>query len=60
MVLHDLVNEMPLGAVAAKYKCSRGVLQSLQQAAATFAGEWFIYIMRVSCNIAAILIGQVT
>ncbi|CAH0763921.1 unnamed protein product [Diatraea saccharalis] len=38
LALQDLVNEMPLSQVAAKFQCSRGFLQSLQQAAATFAG----------------------
>ena len=38
MALHDLANEMPLGEVVRKYGCTRGVLQSLQQSAATFAG----------------------
>ncbi len=38
LILNDLVNEMPLNAVAKKYACARGQLQSLQQNAATFAG----------------------
>ncbi|XP_072036827.1 DNA polymerase theta-like isoform X3 [Amphiura filiformis] len=38
LILNDLVNEMPLNAVARKYECARGQLQSLQQNAATFAG----------------------
>lgn len=38
LVLHDLVNEVPLGTVASKYRCSRGQLQSLQQSASTYAG----------------------
>ncbi len=39
LVLRDLVNEVPLPDVAHKYKCSKGMLQSLQQSAATFAGQ---------------------
>ena len=39
LVLSELVNEVPLALVADKYKCSRGVLQALQQSAATFAGK---------------------
>ena len=39
MILNELVNEVPLCEVAQKFNCSRGVLQSLQQAAATFAGQ---------------------
>lgn len=38
MALQELVNETPINAVAAKYKCARGMLQSLQQMASTFAG----------------------
>lgn len=39
LALHDLVREMPLHAVCKKYGCSRGVLQTLQQSAATYAGK---------------------
>lgn len=47
LVLLDLVNEMPLPEVCRKYKTSRGVVQSLQQSAATFAGKspWFVAVM---------------
>ncbi|KAI5637417.1 DNA polymerase family A domain-containing protein [Phthorimaea operculella] len=38
LALQDLVNEVPLSDVATKFQCARGFLQSLQQAAATFAG----------------------
>ncbi|KAJ2951880.1 hypothetical protein O0L34_g4131 [Tuta absoluta] len=38
LALQDLVNEVPLSEVATKFQCARGFLQSLQQAAATFAG----------------------
>lgn len=41
LVLCDLVNEEPLGAVAKKYGCSRGQLQSLQQSASTYAGKLY-------------------
>jgi len=39
MALHDLANEVPLPEVVRKYGCTRGVLQSLQQSAATFSGN---------------------
>jgi hypothetical protein len=39
LALHDLTHEMPLPAVAAKYGATKGMLQSLQQAASTFAGN---------------------
>lgn len=38
LVLHDLVQEVPLNKVCRKYGCNKGQLQSLQQSAATFAG----------------------
>jgi len=41
MALHDLANEVLLSTVVKKYGCTRGVLQSLQQSAATFAGKDF-------------------
>jgi len=41
LALHDLVNEIPLAVVARKFGCSRGMLQSLQQSASTFAGYYY-------------------
>ncbi|ENN73478.1 hypothetical protein YQE_09903, partial [Dendroctonus ponderosae] len=38
LALQDLVNEVPLATVCAKFNCNRGMLQSLQQSASTFAG----------------------
>lgn len=38
LALQDLVNEKPLGWVCAKFNCNRGMLQSLQQSASSFAG----------------------
>ncbi|UYV70409.1 POLQ [Cordylochernes scorpioides] len=38
LALADLVSEVPLHEVASKFSCGRGLLQSLQQSAATFAG----------------------
>ncbi|XP_036322893.1 DNA polymerase theta isoform X2 [Rhagoletis pomonella] len=45
LALQELVNEVPINAVAAKYKCTRGMLQSLQQMSSTFAG-----IVTAFCN----------
>ncbi|UYV70405.1 POLQ [Cordylochernes scorpioides] len=39
LALADLVSEVPLHEVASKFSCGRGLLQSLQQSAATFAGD---------------------
>ncbi|XP_046392889.1 DNA polymerase theta [Ischnura elegans] len=38
LALRELVNEVPINDVAQKYGCNRGMLQSLQQSAAIFAG----------------------
>lgn len=43
LALHDLVHEVSLQAVAAKYGATKGLLQALQQSAATFAGEVFFF-----------------
>uniref|UniRef100_A0A0K8V363 DNA polymerase theta n=2 Tax=Bactrocera latifrons TaxID=174628 RepID=A0A0K8V363_BACLA len=45
LALQELVNEVPINTVAAKYKCTRGMLQSLQQMSSTFAG-----IVTAFCN----------
>ncbi|XP_012160490.1 DNA polymerase theta isoform X2 [Ceratitis capitata] len=45
LALQELVNEVPINIVAAKYKCTRGMLQSLQQMSSTFAG-----IVTAFCN----------
>lgn len=39
LALNDLVNEMSLAEVSRKYGATKGMLQSLQQAASTFAGK---------------------
>ena len=38
LALHELVQETPLDVVARKFGANRGMLQSLQSSAATFAG----------------------
>ncbi|KAL1139725.1 hypothetical protein AAG570_006703 [Ranatra chinensis] len=38
LALQDLINEVPLKEVSQKYDCNKGMLQSLQQSASTFAG----------------------
>ena len=42
LALHELVQEVPLNDVAQKYAATRGMLQSLQQSAATFAGNVYL------------------
>ena len=45
LVLNDLVNEAPLTVVAGRYGCCKGMLQSLQQSAATFAGKYLTIVV---------------
>merc|ERR1719282_1656246 len=58
LALHDLVNEMPLSNVAAKYGATKGMLQSLQQAASTFSGMVTVFCDRLGWNNLELLIGQ--
>ncbi|KAK3098715.1 hypothetical protein FSP39_022356 [Pinctada imbricata] len=56
LMLHDLVQEMPLNEVARKYNCNKGQLQSLQQSSATFAGMVTVFCRRLGwCNLELIL-----
>lgn len=58
LALQDLVNEIPLNNVAAKYNCSRGMLQSLQQSASTFAGMVTSFSRQLGWSCIEILISQ--
>ncbi|KAK2169547.1 hypothetical protein LSH36_9g16021 [Paralvinella palmiformis] len=58
LVLHDLVNERPLPEVANKYGCARGMLQSLQQGAATFAGMVTVFCNRLGWTSLELLLDQ--
>ncbi|XP_072319917.1 DNA polymerase theta [Eucyclogobius newberryi] len=58
LVLHDLVNEVPLGTVASKYNCNRGQLQSLQQSASTYAGMVTVFCKRLGWHNLELLLSQ--
>ena len=58
LALHDLVNEMPLHKVASKFGATKGMLQSLQQAASTFSGMVTVFCDRLGWNNLELLIGQ--
>ncbi|KOB71427.1 putative DNA polymerase theta [Operophtera brumata] len=58
LALQDLVNEVPLSEVATKFQCVRGFLQSLQQAAATFAGMVTAFCRQLGWKNMEILISQ--
>ncbi|KAF8772980.1 DNA polymerase theta like protein [Argiope bruennichi] len=47
LALNDLIQEVSLSAVAERYGCTRGILQSLQQTTSTFAGMLTIFCNRL-------------
>ncbi|XP_063702529.1 DNA polymerase theta [Culicoides brevitarsis] len=58
LALQELVNEVPLNRVAAKYKCSKGMLQTLQQMASTFAGIVTSFCTALNWDLLALIVGQ--
>ena len=58
LALHDLVHEMPLDTVARKYGANRGMLQSLQGSAGTFAGMVTIFCRKLGWNNLDMLLSQ--
>ncbi|CAH1246909.1 POLQ [Branchiostoma lanceolatum] len=58
LVLQDLSQEVPLPVVVKKYSCTKGVLQSLQQSAATFAGMVTVFCNRLGWHNLELLLSQ--
>lgn len=60
LALQELVNEKSISEVAVKYKINRGVLQNLQQSAATFAGvvTTFCKSLGADWNLLALILTQ--
>ncbi|XP_068203491.1 DNA polymerase theta isoform X2 [Palaemon carinicauda] len=58
LALHELVQEVPLNVVAQKYSATRGMLQSLQQSAATFAGMVTVFCNRLGWHNLQLLVSQ--
>ncbi|XP_011146257.1 DNA polymerase theta isoform X2 [Harpegnathos saltator] len=58
LALHELVNEVPLNIVCKKYGCCRGVLQTLQQSAATYAGMVTQFCKQLRWDCMELLISQ--
>ncbi len=58
LALFDLVQEVPLPQVAAKYRLTKGVVQSLQQQAASFAGMLSTFCGKLGWNNFELLIEQ--
>ncbi|KAI2800730.1 hypothetical protein BLOT_012302, partial [Blomia tropicalis] len=58
LALNDLVREIPLTEVAARYRLSKGNIQSLQQQAATFAGMLSTFCGKLGWSSFEVLIEQ--
>ncbi|KAM7364011.1 DNA polymerase theta isoform 2-T3 [Cochliomyia hominivorax] len=58
LALQELVNETPINIVAIKYKCTRGMLQSLQQMASTFAGIVTSFCNSLQWNTLSLIVSQ--
>ncbi|XP_076663773.1 DNA polymerase theta isoform X2 [Andrena cerasifolii] len=58
LALHDLVREVPLNKVCKTYGCCRGVLQSLQQSASTFAGMVTQFCKQLGWDCMELLVSQ--
>ncbi|XP_032671376.1 DNA polymerase theta isoform X2 [Odontomachus brunneus] len=58
LALHELVNEVPLNVVCKKYDCCRGVLQTLQQSSATYAGMVTQFCKQLRWDCMELLISQ--
>ncbi|KMQ92613.1 dna polymerase theta-like protein [Lasius niger] len=58
LALHDLVKEVPLHVVCKKYGCCRGVLQTLQQSASTYAGMVTQFCKQLGWDCMELLVSQ--
>ena len=58
LALQDLVHEMPIPQVAGKYGATKGLLQSLQGAAGTFAGMTTVFCNRLGWKNLELLLSQ--
>ncbi|XP_003248103.1 DNA polymerase theta isoform X1 [Acyrthosiphon pisum] len=58
LLLHDLINEIPINTVVLKYGTSKGLLQSLQQSSSTFAGMVTQFCKRLGWSSLELLISQ--
>ena len=58
LALHDLVHEVPILHVARQYGATKGLLQTLQCAAGTFAGMVTVFCSRLGWNNLDLLLSQ--
>lgn len=42
LILHDLINEVPMEVVSKKFSINRGFLQTIQQSTASYACKWWL------------------
>lgn len=58
LALHDLVHEVPIRQVARQYNATKGLLQTLQSAAGTFAGMVTVFCNRLGWTNLELLVSQ--
>ena len=58
LALHDLVHEVPIRHVARQYSATKGLLQTLQSAAGTFAGMVTVFCNRLGWTNLELLLSQ--
>ena len=58
LALHDLVHEVPIRRVARQYGATKGLLQTLQSAAGTFAGMVTVFCNRLGWTNLELLVSQ--
>ncbi|XP_052845480.1 DNA polymerase theta [Drosophila gunungcola] len=58
LALQELVNETPINVVVHKFKCHRGMLQSLQQMSSTFAGIVTAFCNSLQWSTLALIVSQ--
>ena len=58
LALHDLVHEVPIMQVARRYGATKGLLQTLQSAAGTFAGMVTVFCTKLGWNNLELLLSQ--
>ena len=58
LALHDLVHEVPITRVAKRYGATKGLLQTLQSAAGTFAGMVTVFCKRLGWSNLELLLSQ--
>lgn len=58
LVLQELVNEVPIPVISMRYKINKGMLQTLQNASATFAGMLTVFCHRLGWTCLELLLDQ--